>query len=245
MDGRTEERRLRKENKMTPEQEKFFYLKNYTDWDTAGEDVGYKVFVDHGPKEVVLQFQESNSREDWKHNLQLLPWPLKLTGNGVKTGSKGAKDKGKIVWTTRGYACAYKSTQGKPVQEFLEEASRHLDYKLVIRGWSFGSAMAKIAARHIIFLFEELHPDYTIDELTTYGDVKCWANPFYSSKKHCKQIREYVNDNDMVTWCEPFYRRDTKNKVGPRFSFKEVIRSEYHHTHYEEYDYSKYEGGDQ
>lgn len=252
MDGRTGEHKLRKENKtMTLEQEKFNYIKHYTDYDVVGEDVGYKVFVDHGPKEVVLQFQESNSREDWKHNFQFLPWPLKLTGNGIKLGSKGAKDKGKIVWTTRGYACAYKSTKNKPVTELLEEAAHHLDYKICIRGWSFGSAMAKIAARHIISFFKGIKLAYTkneqqyyIDELTTYGDVKCWANPFYSAKKDCRRIREYVTANDLVTWAVPFYRRDVKCKVGPRFSLRGIIDTEYNHTHYEEYDYTKYEGDD-
>ena len=245
MDRRTKEHKLRKENKMTPEQEKFYYIKTYTDWDTVGEDVDYKVYIDHGPKEIVLQFKESDSRTDWKHNFQFLPWPLKLTGNGIKLGSKGAKDKGKIVWTTRGYACAYKSTQGKPVQELLEEAAHHLDYKICIRGWSFGSAMAKIAARHIIILYHHLHPEYTIDELTTYGDVKCWANPFYSAKKDCRRIREYVTANDLVTWAVPFYRRDVKCKVGPRFSICRLLQTEYNHTHYEEYDYSKYEGDEE
>ena len=228
---------------MTAEQQKFYDIKQTKDYQTVGEDIDYKIIVDDKKKEVVLQFQESDSREDWKHNFQFLPWPLKLTGNGIKLGSKGAKDKGKIVWTTRGYACAYKSTQGKPVQEFLEEASHHLDYKLVIRGWSFGSAMAKIAARHLIFLFKKLGP-YIIDELTTYGDVKCWANPFYSAKKYCKRICEYVTANDLVTWAVPFYRRDVKCKVGPRFSLRGIIDTEYNHTHYEEYDYTKYEGDD-
>ena len=230
---------------MTPEQEKFFDIKNISDYQIVGEDIDYKVFVDDEKKEVVLLFKESDSREDWKHNFQFLPWPLKLTGNGIKLGSKGAKDKGKIVWTTRGYACAYKSTGGVPVAELLEEAAYHLDYKICIRGWSFGSAMAKIAARHIIILYQHLHPEYTIDELTTYGDVKCWANPFYSAKKDCKRIREYVTANDLVTWAVPFYRRDVKCKVGPRFSLRGIIDTEYNHTHYEEYDYSKYEGDEE
>jgi hypothetical protein len=50
---------------MTPEQQKFYDIKNTTDYKKVGEDVDYKVFVDHEKKEVVLQFQESNSREDW------------------------------------------------------------------------------------------------------------------------------------------------------------------------------------
>ena len=226
---------------MTPEQQKFYDIKHTTDYKVVGEDIDYKVFVDDQKKQVVLQFEESDSRQDWIHNFQFLPWPLKLTGKGVKVMNERITDKGKIVWTTRGYACAYKSTKAIPVQELLTESARHLDYDIVIRGWSFGSAMAKIAARHLIFLFHALRPKYTIDELTTYGDVKCWLNPFYSAKKQCKRIREYVNANDLATWCELFYSRDVKNRVGPRFSFSRAIHTEYNHTHYEEYDYSKWE----
>jgi predicted lipase len=226
---------------MTPEQQKFYDIKHTTDYKVVGEDIDYKVLVDDQKKQVVLQFEESDSRQDWIHNFQFLPWPLKLTGKGVKVMNERITDKGKIVWTTRGYACAYKSTKAIPVQELLTESARHLDYDIVIRGWSFGSAMAKIAARHLIFLFHALRPKYTIDELTTYGDVKCWLNPFYSAKKQCKRIREYVNANDLATWCELFYSRDVKNRVGPRFSFSRAIHTEYNHTHYEEYDYSKWE----
>lgn len=205
---------------MTKEQQKFYDIKNTTDYKKVGEDVDYKVYVDHDKKEVVLQFQESTSREDWKHNLQFLPWPLKLDD--------------KWVWTTRGYALAYKSTNDEPLYDFMNawwEVARDNEYKLCIRGWSFGSAMAKITARRAGIL---------IDELTTYGDVKCWLNPFYKANNVIR-IREYVTPNDLVTLCVPFYHRDKKCKVGRKFSLKEIFKSEYYHTHYEEYDYSKYE----
>ena len=205
---------------MTKEQQKFYDIKNTTDYKKVGEDVDYKVYVDHDKKEVVLQFQESNSREDWKHNFQFLPWPLKL-------------DK-KWVWTTSGYAIAYKSTKDQPLYDFINawwDVARDNEYKLCIRGWSFGSVMAKITARRAGIL---------IDELTTYGDVKCWLNPFYKAK-NVKRLREYVTPNDFITRCVPFYHRDKKCKVGRRFSIKEIFNTEYYHTHYEEYDYSKYE----
>lgn len=208
---------------MTPEQEKFFDIKLTTNYKKVGEDVDYKVFVDHEKKEVVLQFQESNSREDWKHNLQFLPWPLKLDGIN------------ETVWTTRGYALAYKSTKDQPLYELIsawwETRDNPETYKLCIRGWSFGSAMAKITARRA---------GIVIDELTTYGDVKCWLNPFYKAKD-VKRLREYTTANDAVTWCVPFFHREKKCKVGPRFSIKEVLRSEHYHQNYEEYDYSKWE----
>jgi len=213
---------------MTPEQKKFYDLKTTTDYKTVGEDIDYKVFVDHDKKEVVLQFEESDSREDWKHNFQFLPWPLRLED--------------KIIWTSRGYACAYKSAKNAPVEELVDVFlfCAQPGYKVCIRGWSFGSAMAKITARHFSIMrgYKYMYP---IDELTTYGDVKCWVNPFYSNKKHVRVLHEYACIDDGVTWCLPLYWRDKTSRVGPRFSLLKLFKSEYYHTHYEEYDYSQYE----
>ena len=205
---------------MTKEQEKFNYIKHYSDYDIVGDDIDYKVFVDCGPKEVVLQFEESDSQNDWINNLLFIPWPVKL-GN-------------KIAWTTFGYARAYNSAKDVPVIEFMNEIVKYPCYKVVIRGWSFGSVMAKLAARHYFNI--SLHE---VDELTTFGDVKCWLNPFFKNK--AARLREYVTANDFVTWCVPFYHRDKKCSVGRKFSFKEIFKTEYYHTHYEEYDYSEWE----
>ena len=49
---------------MTKEQEKFSFIKNYTEYNVVGDDVDYKVFSDCGPKEVVLQFKASDSQND-------------------------------------------------------------------------------------------------------------------------------------------------------------------------------------
>ena len=204
---------------MTPEQQKFYYIKKTTDYKVVGDDIDYKVFVDDEKKEVVLQFEESDSRADWRHNLDILPWPLKL-GN-------------KTVWTTKGYAKAYKSTNEIPLRDFINAVlDSPKGYKAAIRGWSYGSAMAKIAARR-------LEAGFFIDELTTYGDVKCWLNPFYKAKANT--VHEYVTPNDMVTWCVPLFHRDAKCQVGPKFSIKELFHSDYYHQSYEEYDYTIWE----
>ena len=208
------------EIKMTKEQQKFYDIKNTTDYKKVGEDIDYKVYVDHEKKEVVLQFQESNSRTDWINNLSFIPWPVKL-GN-------------KTAWTTLGYARAYKSTLDIPFQELLKEIIKYPDFKVVICGWSFGSAMAKLATRHYFNLTQK-----GVDELTTFGDVKCWLNPFFKNK--AERLREYVTPNDFITWCVPFYHRDKKCSVGRKFSIKEIFKTDYYHSHYEEYDYSKYE----
>ena len=209
---------------MTEEQQKFYDLKHTTDYKVVGDDIDYTVITDHEKKEVVLQFEESDSRNDWINNLLFLPWPVRL-GN-------------KIAWTTLGYARAYKSTRGKPVRDFIYETWHYPDYKRSIRGWSFGSAMAKFAACHYLNMDD---PEALLDELTTYGDVKCWLFPNQEYSERIVDMREYTTPNDAVTWCVPFFYRDRTCKVGPRFSIKELFHSDYYHQNYEKYDYSKWE----
>lgn len=215
---------LKEAETMTPEQKKFYLLRRTRDYEVVGKDLDYKIMVNDETKEVIIQFEESDSDEDWKNNYLFFPWPLKLDN--------------KIVWTTYGYAKVYKSAQDIPFNEFYKQIEAHPDYKVVIWGWSIGSAMAKITARH----FEiRTKGQKQIDELTTWGDVKCWYNYFYSVKKRCVKIREYVTPNDLITWCIPICRRDVKNKVGDKYSIKKSFKSEYYHINYQDYDYSKYE----
>ena len=209
---------------MTPEQKKFDDIKNSKNYQVIGDDVDYKVFIDDEAEEVVLQFKETDSKADWTNNLLAFPWPLKLELN---------YNRYKTVWTTYGYARAYDSTNAVPIMDLLQNAAHNPTYKICIRGWSLGSAMAKIACRHLEALGCE------VDELTTYGDVKCWVNPFYKSK--ARTVRQYTTPNDFITWLVPFYWRDHKCSVGPRFKLREVFKTEWYHTHYEEFDYSKYE----
>lgn len=206
------------------DQQVYYDIKKCRDYEIVGEDLDYKIIVDDNTREVILQYEETDSDEDWHNNYLFFPWPLKLDN--------------KTVWTTYGYAKIYKSAQSIPLNQWMEQLEKHPDYKAVIWGWSLGSAMAKITARHYVI---RTGGEFMIDELMTFGDVKCWFNPFYSVKKYCKRIREYCNSSDLITWCMPFCRRDVKCKVGPKFSLKRAKQSEYNHTHYEEYDYTKWQ----
>lgn len=218
---------------MTSEQKKFYEIKKTRtkEYDVAGEDVQYKIIVDDKNKEIVLQFMESNSKRDWLHNFQWLPYPLKL-----KRGKK-------TVWTTKGFACAYRSTFNRfdvseCLVEFSKEVFSKVDYKIAIRGWSFGSAMAKIAVRDFALTY-----NLRIDELTTFGDVKCWLNPNLRQKSEewAAVIHEYCCINDFATWGIPLYHRTHKCKVGGKFGLKKIFNTEYNHTHYEEYDYKEFD----
>lgn len=209
---------------MTKEQKKFYDIKTSNDWKTVGEDVQYKIIVDDDNKLLILQFQGSSSKVDWIHNFSFFPTVLNLDHA--------------YVWTTYGYACAYRSTNNEPLNCLWSEHLLHPDYKVHIRGFSYGSAMAKIAVRHFY-----IRTGKAVDEETTYGDVKCWLNPFvhWMSKKWCKVIHEYCNINDFVTYTVPMYFRANKCRVGEKFSFKRLFHTPDVHTHYEDYDYSKYE----
>ena len=209
---------------MTEEQRKFYYIKRTSDYEVIGEDLDYKIMVNHDSKEVIIQFEESDSDEDWRNNCLIFPWPLKLDN--------------KVVWTTYGYAKIYKSANNIPIDQFMEQIEKYPDYKIVIWGWSLGSAMAKIIARHLTI---RTGGKIVIDELTTYGDVKCWYNPFYSLKKNVVRIREYVTWKDTITGCIPICRRDYTCRVAPKTKYKESHDCEFYHTHYDEYDYSKWE----
>ena len=209
---------------MTYYQQLFYEIKHTRDYKTVGEDIQYKIIVDDEKREVILQFEESTSKTDWLHNVLFLPFPLRLDN--------------KIVWTTWGYALAYRSTQNQPINEFVQACEQHVNYAWKMRGWSFGSAMTKIAVRHF-YIREKL----SLDEELTYGDVKVWLNPFlkWMSRKWVDERHEFTYINDFVTWCVPFYFRTNKCKVGGKFNLKSLLfDSEYNHTNYDRYDYSKY-----
>lgn len=78
--------------------------------------------------------------------------------------------------------------------------------------------------------------------MKVYISGKITGNPFYKNK--AKRLREYVTANDAVTYCVPFYHRDKTCRVGARFKLREIFNTEYYHTHYEEYDYSEFEGAE-
>lgn len=217
---------------MTKFQQMFYGIKNTRDYKTVGEDIDYKVVVDFEQRKVILQWEESKGTDkkhfwhsDWFHNLLFIPWILLLDGHPVIT--------------TMGYACAYASANNIPMDEFCSMADLHPDFQTEIRGWSFGSAMSKIAVRH-----HYIRRKRPVTNKYTYGDVKVWFNPFIrwiSRKWVAYENFEFVTPKDFVTYCVPFYHRTNKCKVGEKFSFKKIFKTEYYHTHYEEYDYSKYE----
>lgn len=215
---------------MTKYQKLFYDIKHTKDYKTVGEDIDYKVVVDFENKKVILQFEESKGNKhfihsDWFHNILFIPWIVWLDG--------------RPCFTTMGYACAYDSAKNQIIDEFCSMIDLHPDFEIEVRGWSFGSAMAKIAVRH-----HYIRRKRPVMYKYTYGDVKVWLNPFIkwiARKWVSKDNFEFVTPNDAVTWCVPFYHRTNKCKVGNKFKITELFKTEHYHTSYDEYDYSKYE----
>ena len=58
---------------MTEEQRKFYYIKKTYDYDVVGRDLDYKIMVNHDYKELIIQFEESDSKEDWWNNFLFYP----------------------------------------------------------------------------------------------------------------------------------------------------------------------------
>lgn len=218
---------------MTPEQQRFYDVKHYSDYSTVGGNIDYAVIIDDQNKKVILQYEESENydpkkpffHQDWVQNFLFIPWFIKLNG--------------KIVWTTLGYAIAYNSTKNIPIMKWLDECNARPTYKKVIQGYSFGSAMSKLTAIHHTILTGE-----QVDELWTWGDVQCLLNPFKKWQDYAIACMCYACPNDGVTHCVPFFSRfwKSKRKVGPNFNlFKMLFHTPDYHADYDLYDYSEYE----
>lgn len=218
---------------MTKEQQRFYDLKHYTNYKEVGGNIDYAVIVDDENKKVILQYEESENydpkkkffHQDWVQNFLFIPWPLKLDDT--------------IIWTTLGYSLAYSSTKNICFNEWLIECDKHPGYAKVIQGYSFGSAMSKITSRHYKIRFGS-----KVKDLHTWGDVKCFFNPFLKAEDFAEECALYCCPNDGVTKCVPFFHRfkGGKKSVGQKFNLlKMLFHTPEYHADYDKYDYSKYE----
>lgn len=198
----------------------FLYLKHYKkkDYKTAGLDVQYQIEVRTDEKKVVLMFSETNSDLDWKTNFN---FPAKLYKNQT----------GKFL-VHGGYVKAWKSCNDEIMQSFIASCINYQDYTPLITGWSFGGAMSQLAAEDFYFRTG------IKANIITFGSPKILY--FKKSQKHfrtsCNIVTQYSRINDFVTWTIPFpfVHFINKTKLKEKFSLKEIINTEYTHTHYDE-----------
>ena len=191
----------------------FRWLKT-VEYTTAGNDVQFAVIpVENG---VVVAWEESASRTDWKVNFD---FPVRPYRNQKNT-----------LWYHRGWAGAYKSAR----DAFLGAVAGCPCHDNVwIYGWSYGGAMSQISAEDIRFHYPDAHI-----EVVTFGS----PNPLFGVRTRrfvsscIDWCRQYADRNDCVAVLPPFplYGQVNKVKVGSGFSLLQFFNPAVHHTGYGE-----------
>ena len=192
--------------------------KTFTYNDT-GDSVNWIVIVDDSEKKVRLLFEESNGKRDWLNNLAFPVKPYKKQQN--------------TLWVAHGWCNAYKSCNDEIQNSFVSTLNKYKDYTPVITGWSYGGAMAVLAAEDFYFR-TKIKP-----VLITFGAPK----PIFGkkSKEHikncCSIMKQYANVNDLVCCLPPFpgYKHINKVKVGNRkWNLIEWFKPKKYHTIYDD-----------
>lgn len=188
-------------------------------YNESGDHVNWMVRVDDEEKVVRLIFEESNGKRDWLNNLAFPVKPYKKQQN--------------VLWVAHGWCNAYKSCNDEIQEAFIKMLNKHNDYYPEICGWSYGGAMAVLAAEDFYFRTK------TKPNVYTFGAPK----PIFGkkSKKHvescCNEIKQYANVNDCVVVMPPFpgYKHINKIKVGNRkFNLIEWFKPKIYHTIYDD-----------
>lgn len=189
----------------------FLYIKNIKIWISRGLDVQYTIQTIDEEKKIYLIFQETRSSFDWTINFL---FPAKVY---------------KKYFIHRGYIKAWKSAK-ELIQDFVRK-TEETGYSPVICGWSYGGAMAVLAAE------EYNYQTGKKAEVITYGAPKILY--FKHTKKafsNCGIFRQYANINDIVTWCIPFPFVHHVNKIEcPEFfNLRLLLHPEISHCNYDE-----------
>lgn len=198
--------------------ELFLMIKDCKSYKTVGMDVDYCIIRSPNEKRIYLVFEETTSDLDWKINFT---FPM-----------KPYKNQSKIFFAHRGYVKAWKSCNDNIMEDFISSYLLADDFIPTIIGWSYGGAMAQLAAEDFFFR-TGIKPD-----LITFGSPKILYG--LRTRKHFRNctnvVKEYKQVNDFVTWCVPlpFVYSINKIKCGEKFNLKKIIHTEYSHTHYDE-----------
>lgn len=179
---------------------------------TTGDDIDYLVFIRSG--RAVLLFQESTSKRDWANNFN---FPRKLY-----------KDQERWLRIHRGYGDAWRTANDTIMEEFIAAANIATDTPL-IAGWSFGGAMAQLAAEDFNYRTGK------IADVVTFGSPKV-AGDLRTAKviKASGNFEQYANVNDVVTICPPFpwFHHINKIKVGQPGCLINLFNPEEYHYKY-------------
>ena len=201
--------------------ELFSLIKNteHSEYNEHGDHVNWLIKIDHEERVIRLLFEESNGKKDWLNNLKFPIRPYKKQEN--------------VLWVAKGWGNAYKSCNDTIQTALVSTVNEYKNYGVEIIGWSYGGAMAVLAAEDFHFR-TKLKPN-----VYTFGAPK----PIFGkkSKKHiedcCSEIKQYANVNDCVVIMPPFpgYKHINKIKVGNRkFNLIEWFKPKIYHTIYDD-----------
>lgn len=184
----------------------------YTNYNTVGLDLDYTIEVIDD--RACLLFQQSNQKADWYHNFDFARSVYKQQRNHM------------IVH--HGYAVTWKSANDQIMAEFIA-AVRTTKKQPLIAGWSFGGAMAVLAAED--FNYRTTHKA----KVVTFGAPKV-AGDMRTMKyiRSCGDFLQYAQRCDIVTKMPPLFWYHHINKVdlGRRFNIIEIFKPQKYHVDY-------------
>lgn len=222
-----------------------YNLIKHMDYHKTGEDCDWNIIRVHDVREdkdcYFLSFQQTTTQEDWKHNYNFFPYPVKAY--------KGWKNH--LIYH-KGFYKEYQSARDeihsylKPLLEDLakEQKCEVSELKMYVGGFSLGGSIAPIAC-------EDIYERYGIKcVLLAYEG----ANPCESlhTRKYVQSCLDeesiaFVYSNDFVPRCAPifgiklkdyiYYLNDHKCKF-PFYVIKKIISyikdTWYYHTRTDE-----------
>lgn len=172
------------------------YLKiKSTKYNESGNDVDWSIFVSDADKIVFLLFKCTDSDYDWKINFK---FPCIMYKNNLMRVHKG-------------YATTYKTANDHILTEFIKCVDTHPEYKVVIAGWSYGGAMAVLAAEDFNYRTRTDKNDVNSGKkatLITYGCPRIIGSS--KGRKYVKSTiaadsKQFANRFDIVTHVVPFF----------------------------------------
>ena len=193
-----------------------FNLIKKTHYETVGDDLDYQVLIDDAERNVYLLFEESSSKEDWRNNFRWFALPYKPY--------KYPEIK---MWVHRGFAKVWKSGNDEVMSAFIKGCEDNPEYMPIIAGWSFGGAMAQLAAEDFYFRTKQKAVVITYGAPKILFGKKTW-------KHFCDSVikaRQFCHVSDLVTKCIPVpgFRRIDTSKVGKQgWKFWRLFNTDYH-----------------
>lgn len=187
---------------------------------TVGLDLDYSVQIVDG--HAVLYFQQSVQNADWWHNFDFALSVYKNQENHMLIH--------------HGYAKVWKSANDQIMAEFIE-AVHKADKKPLIAGWSFGGAMAQLAA-------EDFHYRTGIRaSVLTFGAPKIAGDKKTAEHIRCSgDFLQFAEHNDITSYMPPlpWYHHINLVKIGRSFNLFELFKP---HIYHMEYDKEELYGG--